>query len=352
MKRIDYYRDFSAFNDSYVHADELLVLLIAENTDFDMEKLLIFNNSVFGAIFPQIIFQDHYYETGLLVLTLAQDEYHVFLMPDMKSPSFEEIDNAAKSLLMFVDGSYGQIECFLEELFLYTDEGLCIIGGSAGKRSFPQDPVIFDQNGMYKNAALFISSSAHIGVGVNHGWKTIDGPFTVTSAAGNLLKEINNQNAFEFYASCLYRNKRLSLNRDNFFEISKTYPIGIKTFDYEPVVRNPINFDGNGLFLAGRIEKDGIIFLLEGDADGLIEAARQASEDAVSNLGEIPNRLFIIDSISRSLLLKDAFQKEIESIHSLAPSAVMFGVLAFGEIANRSDRYIEFFNKTCVIGAI
>jgi hypothetical protein len=52
------------------------------------------------------------------------------------------------------------------------------------------------------------------------------------------------------------------------------------------------------------------------------------------------------------MFLEEDFSQELEAIKTLAPESNMFGVLSIGEVANNSYRYIEVFNKTCVIGAI
>ncbi|EQD46615.1 hypothetical protein B1A_14553 [mine drainage metagenome] len=54
-----------------------------------------------------------------------------------------------------------------------------------------------------------------------------------------------------------------------------------------------------------------------------------------------------MDCISRALFLEQDFRQELAVIHSPAP---MLGALTIGEIANSGQDYLEFYNKTAVVG--
>jgi hypothetical protein len=61
----------------------------------------------------------------------------------------------------------------------------------------------------------------------------------------------------------------------------------------------------------------------------------------------------IVDCISRFLFLEEDFEKELINIKTQFPQNSQFwGVLTLGEIANESKENIEFYNKTCVVGAL
>ena len=53
------------------------------------------------------------------------------------------------------------------------------------------------------------------------------------------------------------------------------------------------------------------------------------------------------------LFLEDSFQEELQAVtRSISGTNItLFGVLSLGEIANTNRDYIDFYNKTCVIGA-
>jgi len=51
------------------------------------------------------------------------------------------------------------------------------------------------------------------------------------------------------------------------------------------------------------------------------------------------------------LYLEEAMEREIRTIRdALPPGTPIFGFLSLGEVASRGDRYVEFYNKTTVVG--
>ena len=60
--------------------------------------------------------------------------------------------------------------------------------------------------------------------------------------------------------------------------------------------------------------------------------------------------ILFIDCISRVLFLGKEFEKEINAVyHEGTP---LIGALTLGEIANSGKDYLEFFNKTAVVGCL
>ena len=60
--------------------------------------------------------------------------------------------------------------------------------------------------------------------------------------------------------------------------------------------------------------------------------------------------IFLIDCISRALFLGDDFIDEIKAVSEA--NTPMIGALSLGEIANNGREYLEFYNKTCVVGML
>ena len=56
-----------------------------------------------------------------------------------------------------------------------------------------------------------------------------------------------------------------------------------------------------------------------------------------------------IDCISRVLFLEKDFEKELAAVYD--PKYPLFGALTIGEIANNKHDYLEFYNKTSVVGS-
>ena len=67
-----------------------------------------------------------------------------------------------------------------------------------------------------------------------------------------------------------------------------------------------------------------------------------------------PEKAIIIDCISRILFLEDEFQIELNEIIKVLRAKhnniSISGALTLGEISSYGKGYLEFYNKTCVVG--
>ncbi|MGB2129676.1 MAG: FIST signal transduction protein, partial [Flavicella sp.] len=191
-------------------------------------------------------------------------------------------------------------------------------------------------------------------IGVKHGWKKLEGPYIVTKSKGNVIQEINWEAPFKVYKDIVENSSSLKFNDDNFFEIAKGYPLGIIKQELDYVVRDPIAFNENDeLICVCNVEENSLINVLKGEPDNLLTAATQASEESLLH-AENPQLAIVIDCISRVLYLDDTFDTELQNItktiHEKYPGIPVNGALTLGEISSYGNGYIEFYNKTIVVG--
>lgn len=332
--------------------DGKYILIVAEKTEFEV-GLLPQEITIFGAIFPRIIFDNKSYDKGFLLVPMLESTT-AFICEDMSDEI--NIVNLEKftTLMLLVDGLSPRISSFLENIFEFVNEDAKIIGGGAGKLTLEQEPVIFSNKHIYQNAALIIGSYETIGVGVRHGWKEIKGPFIATQTDKCQLEEINYMDAFEVYKNVVEKDSGKTFSSENFFDIAKSYPFGISRHSKENVVRDPILTNGKSITLVGEMDNNSVIHILKGTNSNLLKAAKEAAEEASKNLSKSEEtQTLIIDCISRFLFLEDDFDKELSNINSIAKKDVLsWGILTLGEIANANQENIEFYNKTCVVGKI
>ena len=121
----------------------------------------------------------------------------------------------------------------------------------------------------------------------------------------------------------------------------------------EMVVRDPIAVDGNGLVCVGEVPLNSLVYILKGNKDSLIAGAvyaRELAESIYQQVVDDKNKkpiTLIMDCVSRVLFLQSNFKKELEKVYTGYP---LLGALTIGEIANTGRNYLEFYNKTSVIG--
>lgn len=340
-----------------------IMLLAADNSTLNTTALDALLKSIkkpiFGGLFPGLILKEERIEKGFIVVTFSFDvtlltiknisssEEDTTLHLLEKAPSFTE----CKTMFVFIDGLAKGINSFIENLFSIFGLEFNYIGGGAGSLSLKQQPCLFTNKGILQDAAILVGTNRPSGIGVKHGWHSISGPYKITQAEGTEIKELDYKPAFDTYKEVIDHHSGKSINTDNFFEIAKAYPFGIKKVDAEEVVRDPIKATENkSLVCVGEVEIGSFINILHGDQESLIAAASTAATQAIENLNsEQINTVFFVDCISRVLFLQENFSDELSSVYKRTKSNSLFGILSLGEIANSRSDYLEFYNKTSVV---
>lgn len=122
----------------------------------------------------------------------------------------------------------------------------------------------------------------------------------------------------------------------------------------ECIVRDPIAVNEQGhLICVGEVPENTFLDVLKGKNQQLIEAAEQAAMEAADQAGK-PTAAMIIDCISRVLFLDENFEQEVQAVtkalHDKGVAPTMRGALTLGEISSFGEGFLEFFNKTTVVG--
>ncbi len=335
---------------NYKSKNQNFLLLVAEHNDFTHSKLAEISGNVCGAIFPQIIYKEQNYDDKILLIKLEKKTRT--LLTSFKNFDENKIQSDVQDLVVFIDGLSSDIDTFLESLYESTPLKTNIIGAGAGKMTLTQENVLFNKENIIKDGALILMSSFGLSISAKHGWEKIAGPFIANDVEKNILNSLDYKNAFDLYKEIVENDSKLILKKGNFFNIAKSYPLGISKLDNEILVRDPISLNSKSLVLIGDMDKNSVVYILKGEKDSLIASAKLATQNAICNKNDLSG-IFIVDCISRVLFLEDDFYNELKIIKDTInkDELNMFGVISLGEIANTNHDYINFYNKTCVIGA-
>lgn len=316
---------------------------------------------LFGGLFPQIIHGSETLAKGTLVIGLPVAP-RLLTVPGLsdEQADFDAIlDDHAQELgnggtmFVWVDGLASRINGLVESIFHIFGLTYNYLGGGAGSLSFEQKPCLFTNQGMIGDSAVLALLDIPSGVGVSHGWTPISGPHKVTRARGNVIHSLNWRPAFDVYREAVVQATGQEVNRENFFAISKSHPFGIIRLGDEMIVRDPIVVQDDGsLVCVGEVPQESHVDILVGDANSLVAAARRARELAENAFDEKPSMpiTFFVDCISRVLFLEEDFGRELAAVES--PDRPLLGALTLGEIANAGRSYLEFYNKTAVVGIL
>lgn len=316
------------------------------------------NKPFFGAFFPGLIAGSKRKETGFIIILmpepvithaipfgLSESDYDT-LLDGFTADAGEEIN----TVFYFLDALGKGKPDSISYLYNYFGIGVNYLGGGAGSLSFVSFPCVFNQDGMYTNAALVGLSRMSVSLGSEHGWRPISEPMKVTKTSGNMLEELEWKPAFQVYKELVEKHSGAKFTHDNFFDIAKSYPFGMVKIDSEMVIRDPIQVVGDHIHVVDEIPEGEYISLMHGNMNSLLRGARAARNKSVSKFsgtehGRVPF-LFSIDCISRSLYMGEDFDRELEII---AGDNEVFGALTIGEIANSAELFLEIYNKTVVV---
>ena len=309
---------------------------------------------IFGGIFPEIIFENKKYDRGSALLILDNHEVNIQILENLSEATTDigvELQNHEtadfKTMFVYVDAFSTSIETMVNEIYYEFGLESNFIGGGAGSLSFVQKPVIVTNKGLLQDAAVLATVQYASSIGVKHGWYKIEGPFQITKSNKNVIEELDYRPAFEVYKQKVENHSDKRFDGENFFEIAKGYPFGISKLGSEHIVRDPISVVNDAMVCVGNVKNGDYLDILSGDVDTLVTASHQAVEEA-SKAGAEYDLVFFIDCISRVLFLQENFQKELDGIS--ASTKNMLGALTLGEIANTGKNYLEFYNKTAVVG--
>jgi hypothetical protein len=314
---------------------------------------------VFGGVFPQIVHGREHLERGTLVIGIAE-HVHATIVRGVSDDALDldravagAIDPSAGDalLVVLVDGFSRRIGELVNALFQEFGLTMNYLGGGAGSLSMVQRPCLFTAEGMLQDAALLLQVARPNGVGVSHGWQVVSEPLKVTRAEHTTVLELNHEPALDVYRRIVEPLFGKPFDVADFFEIAKGFPFGIRKLDAEVVVRDPVVIaPGGGLVCVGEVPEGAFVHVLRGESSRLVDAARHAGELARTGLAGrgTPRLRVLIDCISRVLFLGDGFGAELAAVD--AGDVPMVGALTIGEIANNGSDFLEFYNKTAVVG--
>jgi len=342
-----------------------IMIFSCDANDFSPPKtdklLQSITKPVFGGIFPEIISGKEKFTKGTIVAGLNR-EANIQIIPELSDNEvdYEEIldekipdAESYKTMFVFVDGFAKRISAFIDSLFNVFGLEFNYIGGGAGSLSFEQKPCLFTNKGLLQDCAVLALMEIESGIGVSHGWKDISGPYKVTGSDRDIIKTLDWLPAFQVYKQVVEDHAKKTFNDNNFFDIAKGFPFGISKLGTEKVVRDPFMvLEDGSLKCVGEVPEGSFVHILTGDETSLIKAANNALERGIKDFcpEDKEKTVLFMDCISRVLFLEDKFKEEIEAV--FREDMPLIGALTIGEIANSGKDYLEFYNKTSVIGVL
>ncbi len=310
---------------------------------------------LFGGIFPAVIHNGQMYRQGHLLFGLPAPAEYCLIEPldNLTERDLCALDTTDKgTLFVLIDGLAPRIGALMDKIFNTFALDVHYLGGGCGSWDLKNHDCILSNQGVSRNAALLcFAEGIQSHIGVAHGWQPISKPIKVTESRDGRLITLDWKPAREVYCQHLLEYTGTEIDEKNFPLLAPTYPFGIARLDTEMVVRDPYMLDGDDILCLGDIPAGSHIHIMHGKEQHLLDAASEARQRAQATAGSTPGRCqLVMDCISRALFLDDRFEHELTAFAQ--PGLPMLGALTIGEIANHGDDYLEFYNKTVVVGVL
>jgi len=348
----------------YVQSEKPAGLLIMACSDNNLdtasvkESLSQCSVPVCGGVFPQLIIEEEIYDTGFILIGLpfAIRVYNYCHLNDYSNNTAKALKKNRKGItqfqnfLIFADAQCDNNEDFIHDFYEHIGSEATVIGGGAGSLEFTPKPCIFTNDGLVEDAVQIVGMSGELARNIGHGWEVSDGPYLVTSAQGHRVDTLDYQPAFQVYQKAIERLSGELINQENFFDIAKSFPLGIVNPNGDVLVRDPITTNSAHLECVGNIPVNTTINILRGDNKKLLSSSTYLANSFPSI--KQSKMLLLFDCISRILYLQDEFKDELSELKKIDTKLPMIGALSMGEITNSYHGSIDLLNKSTVVGML
>lgn len=252
----------------------------------------------------------------------------------------EEFDGGTTVLLP--DGFAANLSESVRGVYDTIGPNFNYIGGGAGDNLQFIETFQFSEKGI-KSGALSsaVFEGPQVGTSLGHGWKPRKESLTITETEGKKIIEIDGRPAFEVYSERLG-----GISQEEFQEYGMRHPLGIADMAGNYTIRDPIDVhEDKSIELVTEMSEGSVAYIMESDIDELIDKAGEVAREAREEVSQ-PKFALLFDCISRTILMEDKFEEELETIReAIGHDVPLLGALTFGEIGSYSDVPL-FHNKT------
>ena len=256
-----------------------------------------------------------------------------------------------RSALVMADALSGRMEELVHDLTIATGGEHKFFGGGAGDNAAFVKTMIFCGAEVASDAAvaLEIRSSKPLGLGACHGWAPASEALRVTEADGTRIVSIDGLPAvvaFEDFAEATGQ----TFDRTAPIPFFLNNVLGISTGGQHRLRVPLIVHEDGSVSCAAQIPNGALVFIMCSTESDAVEAARQATEAAMADLGEgSAAGALMFDCVATRLRLSEAAHSEIEAVQSLLPGVLLAGCHTHGQVVRGMGQFAAFQNCTAVV---
>jgi hypothetical protein len=166
---------------------------------------------------------------------------------------------------------------------------------------------------------------------------------------------LDDQPALDAYLKHLGATESALPDREGLARLALTHPFGMNRPNGEDQVRfiGGGDFAEQSLSCIAEVPQGALVWIMEGDAQSVLEATDAACDDSLAALGgRPPLGLIAFDCIARRAVLgEEGIKSEVARLAAMATGAPVAGFYTYGEIA-RTRGVRGFHNQTLVLLSI
>ena len=220
-------------------------------------------------------------------------------------------------------------------------------GGAAGDDLILKDTYVFSKDNFSSHGTLVLALDLEkievLGARA-FGWTGIGKERIVTKAEKNIVYEIDNKPAIDFY------KKYLNVTSDDMPQVGIEYPLEVHLKDDQIVYRAVLDIDEEqgALIFAGHVEEKAKVRLSTAKGKAIIPYVGESIEEALAKRKDFkPEVGLLFPCCSRKQVLGEYVIKEIEAVYKRA-NVPLVGLFLYGEIGAFPKGGNAFHNETFV----
>ena len=235
---------------------------------------------------------------------------------------------------------------------LNTLEDISVTGGLMGDKGRFEKTYVIVNGEVHQNGVVlvgFYGDDLDVRYGCFAGWDEFGIDRVITKSKGNVVYEIDGQPALDLYKTYL------GDFADQLPITGLRFPLSIRLSHDRLLIRTLLAIDeeAQSLTFAGDVPEGSITLLMKGNANGLIEGAKNAARQAKG--GQKTGLAVVISCVGRRLLMGQMVEEELEvAQQELGCDTTITGFYSYGELAPYNDQFFEceLHNQTMTLFAI
>ncbi len=268
----------------------------------------------------------------------------------------------AKTLIILPDGLSGNGTEIISGAQKVLGEYFEIVGASLGDKANFKKTYQYYNGKVYENSVpgLLIGGNIITSTGIRSGWESIGNKMKVTSSKSNVVYELDNSPALDFYEKVLGKERSKQLPA-----IALEYPFGVidekatknkKEMYFQ--LRAPLAIDRKtkSITFAASIPEGKDVTITTASRNSIISGSGSAAKQARDSFkGKKIDFMLLFDCIGRKLVLGSRTQEEVNAVQNIIGKNIpMIGFFTYGEIGPidkriKSLQSTRYHNQTTIV---